>query len=307
MALRKRFTIVLIPHNRADVREIGPLTVMLSVLALMLVGYGVISVALPHTLGLLNVGQAATLRQQGQSLAARLEEMNALVAELRGQIDDLVKKGEETRLAVGLPGIDPDVRKVGVGGPASADERRLESDSGSPLGIANGVQTNLEQLLREARLESTSLKSIAAKAQADLKYWRHIPTVRPVVGATTSTFGMRSDPFTGLRRMHAGFDISARPGEKVRSTADGVVTNTGMDVNYGRFIEIDHQNGYMTRYGHLMKITTVNGAQVRRGDLIGLVGNTGRASGYHVHYEVHRNGRIVNPSAYFFPENEIVD
>jgi murein DD-endopeptidase MepM/ murein hydrolase activator NlpD len=118
---------------------------------------------------------------------------------------------------------------------------------------------------------------------------------------------MRNDPFTGLRRMHAGFDISAYPGEKVRATADGVVINTGMDVNYGRFIEIDHKNGYMTRYGHLSKVNINQSQPIKRGDIIGHVGNTGRASGYHLHYEVHRNGRVVNPSAYFFPEHTVVD
>lgn len=307
MALRKRFTIVLIPHNQADVREFGPFAVMLSVLIIMLVGYGTFSVALPQALSLLNLGQVDSLRRQSHSLSARIEAMTHMVTELRGQMDQLVKTGEKTRLAIGLPDIDPDVRKVGVGGPTPAGEGRLRGELGSPLRVASGIQADLDQLLREARLESASLKSISSKAQTDQKYWRHIPTVRPVAGTTTSTFGMRSDPFTNLRRMHAGFDISARQGEKVRSTADGIVTNTGMDVNYGRFIEIDHQNGYLTRYGHLMKIITAKGAQIKRGDLIGLVGNTGRASGYHLHYEVHRNGRIVNPSAYFFPENEIVD
>lgn len=307
MALRKRFTLVLIPHNHASVREIGPLAMICGILVIMLVGFGVFSFASPYARSFWQGESLYKAEQANRALSIRLAEMTEVVGVLRKQVDDLVQQGQEARLAVGLPDIDPDVRKVGVGGPASEDEIAASEIPGSPAGVANKIQTDLDQLLRETRLEVASLKSIAAKAQADQTYWRHIPTVRPVEGTTTSTFGMRSDPFTGLRRMHAGFDIAARPGEKVRMTADGVIVNIGMDVNYGRFIEIDHQNGYMTRFGHLSKVMATQGARAKRGDIIGLVGNSGRASGYHLHYEVHRNGRIVNPAAYFFPESEIVD
>jgi murein DD-endopeptidase MepM/ murein hydrolase activator NlpD len=307
MAFSRRFTLVLIPHNHANVKEVGPLGVLCSLILIMLISVGVWSVVSPSILSLFDGGKLSREKQENQMLSTRLEKMSQLVETLRNQMDELIRREQEARLIVGLPDIHPDVRKVGVGGPAPANAAMTAGDENTPSALAQKIQDNLEQLLREAELESASLKSIASKAEKDRIYWRHIPTVRPVDGPTTSAFGIRNDPFTGLRRMHAGFDIAARPGENVRATADGVVIRTGMDVNYGRFVEIDHQNGYMTRYGHLSKITTSDKARIERGDIVGLVGNTGRASGYHLHYEVHRNGRIVNPSAYFFPEHEIVD
>ncbi|MBM3262092.1 MAG: M23 family metallopeptidase [candidate division Zixibacteria bacterium] len=300
MALRKRLTLVLIPHSHAPVREFGSLALICGVLLIMLTGYGIFGHAVPYARSLW-ASQNGTGNSAGnRPLSLQLEEMKTLVATLRAQMGEMVEREQAARLAVGLPHIDLDVRKVGVGGPETPGSK-------APAGTVGQVQADLEQLLREAKLQNASLQSIIRKAQADKTYWRHIPTVRPVEGTTTSTFGMRSDPFTGLRRMHAGYDIAARPGEKVRATADGVIVNIGMDVNYGRFIEIDHRNGYMTRYGHLSKVIGTTGARTSRGDIIGHVGNSGRASGYHLHYEVHRNGRIVDPAAYFFPENEIVD
>lgn len=102
--------------------------------------------------------------------------------------------------------------------------------------------------------------------------------------------------------MHSGVDIAARCGEDVRATTAGIVVFTGQGRNYGRFVDIDHQNGYIARYGHLSRIIVKDGMLVKRGDIIGLVGNTGRATGYHLHYEIRRNKIPTDPTSYFFPE-----
>jgi murein DD-endopeptidase MepM/ murein hydrolase activator NlpD len=107
--------------------------------------------------------------------------------------------------------------------------------------------------------------------------------------------------------MHKGVDIAASLGTLVWTTADGVISKTGVDVEYGRFIEIDHQNGFITRYGHLSSILIKRGDKVKRGEAIGKIGNSGRANGYHVHYEVHRYGQRVNPQSYFWPEQLVVN
>ena len=110
---------------------------------------------------------------------------------------------------------------------------------------------------------------------------------------------MRNDPFTGLRRMHNGVDIAARRGSPVHAPADGVVSKTGLNADLGLYVEINHQNGLITRYGHLSSIDVASGKEVSRRDVIGKVGKTGRANGYHLHYEVRRYGNGINPQQYF--------
>ena len=124
------------------------------------------------------------------------------------------------------------------------------------------------------------------------------PAIRPATGWTTSRFGYRISPFTGRREFHKGFDIANRKGTPIIATANGTVTFTGKKGSYGNIVVIDHGHGMVTRYGHTDKILVKRGDKVKRGDSIALVGNTGRSTGPHVHYEVHLNGIPVNPEKY---------
>ena len=107
--------------------------------------------------------------------------------------------------------------------------------------------------------------------------------------------GPRKDPFTGGDEYHSGLDIASDRGDAVYATAAGTVRHVGRRGNYGNLIVIDHGFGLETRYGHLLKYLVTPGSKVRRGDVIGQVGATGRATGYHLHYEVVANGRLINP------------
>jgi len=107
--------------------------------------------------------------------------------------------------------------------------------------------------------------------------------------------GRRQDPLTGGEDFHSGLDIAGERGQPVYATAAGTVTTRGYQNGYGNLIAIDHGFGLETRYGHLLRYAVEKGAQVKRGDLIGHLGATGRATGYHLHYEVLANGRLLNP------------
>lgn len=123
-----------------------------------------------------------------------------------------------------------------------------------------------------------------------------IPSVQPVDKLTfTSNFGIRSDPFVGTARMHAGVDIPGPTGTPIYATADGIVAHADRKGAYGNLVEIDHGKGIATRYGHLSKLLVQPGARVSRGQLIGLMGSTGRSTGPHLHYEVRIDGHAVNP------------
>ena len=124
------------------------------------------------------------------------------------------------------------------------------------------------------------------------------PAIRPTSGWISSKFGYRTSPFTGFREFHKGLDIATQTGTPIVATADGVVTFVGAKALIGKVIIIDHGHGMITRYAHLHKALKKRGDAVRRGDTIALVGNTGRSTGSHLHYEVHLNGLPVNPEKY---------
>ncbi len=140
----------------------------------------------------------------------------------------------------------------------------------------------LESLLRDRKIDNALLPSGMPVAQ----------------GYISSGFGERSDPFNGHQAIHLGLDFSAPVGTPVTSVADGVVTFVGERTGYGKVVEIDHGNGYMTRYAHNSEIVATVGERVRPGETIAKVGSTGRSTGPHCHFEVWLNGHPVNPMAY---------
>jgi len=126
-----------------------------------------------------------------------------------------------------------------------------------------------------------------------------LPTLYPVdVPYTSSSFGWRRDPFLGIRAFHKGLDFSAAHGEKIRATGAGMVTMVGRGKNYGNFLKIKHGDGLETRYAHCSKILVKKGDIVEKNQVIALVGNTGRSTGPHLHYEIRLNGRALDPRQY---------
>ena len=123
------------------------------------------------------------------------------------------------------------------------------------------------------------------------------PSLWPAYGWLSSTMGPRKDPFTGAPEYHSGLDIASDRGDEVYATAAGTVRHVGRQGAYGNLIMIDHGFGLETRYGHLLKYLVTPGTKVQRGDVIAQIGATGRATGYHLHYEVVANGRVINPLA----------
>ena len=126
----------------------------------------------------------------------------------------------------------------------------------------------------------------------------NLPSIWPVHGQVMSGFGERLDPLDGEGAFHAGMDIAAPTGTDVIASADGIVLSAGPDAGYGNSVLIDHGYGIQTRYGHLSHVEVVVGQEVKRGQIIGEVGMTGRATGPHLHYEVHVQDTPVNPAKY---------
>jgi murein DD-endopeptidase MepM/ murein hydrolase activator NlpD len=150
---------------------------------------------------------------------------------------------------------------------------------------------------RTAEIEShlSLLEQVAEQRATRLRY---TPSVWPIRGAITSHYGNRADPFNGDAEMHLGLDISALFNAQVHAPADGVVIYAERKAAYGNLLIIDHGSGITTRYGHLSRSLVKVGHKVKRGDVVALVGMTGRTTAPHLHYEVRKNDRPVNPRTY---------
>ncbi len=179
--------------------------------------------------------------------------------------------------------------------PAGTDDLSDQAYKQSVDQLSSLLETGLSG--RMSRVIETSSGPAAASAVA----WANLadaPSLWPVIGRVTSSFGERLDPFNGEGAFHAGIDIASDYGQPVRATADGIVEIAGPVNGYGREIILDHGYGLTTLYGHLSGFAVTSGEQVRRGEVIGYVGSTGRSTGPHLHYEVRIRNTPVNPHKY---------
>ena len=218
---------------------------------------------------------------------------------LETMVDSLQMSDHHLRQLANLEPIPEDVRRMGVGGTIY---------EGWPLLYDDVDLRSLNQIERETQLLGRSLEEVGSALTQHLEEIAHIPTVRPVrEGFISSGYGYRPDPFSGRRRMHRGLDFQAPVGTPVLAPADGRVTQANRVSGFGRVIKMDHGNGIVTVYAHLSRFSVRVGQQVKRGEQIGSVGNSGRSTGPHLHYEVHVDGRHINPQNFIHDEYAILD
>ena len=181
--------------------------------------------------------------------------------------------------------------------------KKLEGYDNSQL-VLNTTK-RVDVLSKELAIQSKSLDYILKLAKAKDKLLAAIPAIQPVrnenLKQMASGFGYRTDPFTKVRKMHEGMDFTAKIGTPIFATGDGVVERADNTASgFGNHIVIRHGFGYETLYGHLSKYKCRAGQRVKRGDIIGYVGSTGRSEGPHLHYEVHKGGKVVNPLNFYY-------
>ncbi|MCC6277490.1 MAG: M23 family metallopeptidase [Oligoflexia bacterium] len=165
------------------------------------------------------------------------------------------------------------------------------------------LSVRLDRASRVSQLREQGVLELWEQLQDRSALLSATPSTRPVQGGWfTSRFGYRLSPYTDKPVMHEGLDIAAAPGTPVIATADGTITFAGYDPGYGKLVIIDHGYGVESRYGHNSQITVAYGQKVRHGDVIGAVGNTGRSTGPHCHYEVRVNGQPIDPINYILDE-----
>jgi len=230
-------------------------------------------------------------RKQIQKFASKINDLNERILALN-KIEERVRdlaSIDQTGNAEGVFG-------VGGSAPEGLDPHVELTQSHHQL--IRDMHRKIELLDDVAYNQHTTFANLLDKLEEQKNLMAHMPAIRPAQGWVTSTFSYRQSPFTSKREFHKGIDIANRHGTLIVATADGVVSFSGKQGSFGQMLVIDHGHGVTTRYAHVKEGLKKRGERVRRGDSIALMGNTGRSTGPHVHYEVRMNGVPVNPEKY---------
>jgi hypothetical protein len=304
----RRWTILLVPNGAAPskvlevsrglLRLAGTVGVLLFVSA-VLVGYATMSRRL-------DLSRTAALEAENARLVREIGNLSGKLDHLSDTIAQISRRDARIRVLANLEPIDPQVQAAGIGGPAGDTP---DSTGSSPaLRHAAGVRVDLNALIRRANLLASSFDAAADSLASHKERLAATPSIMPTQGWLTSAFSaMRSHPVLHVARPHEGIDVSAPMGTPIEAPAAGVVRSAGWEAGYGHTIEIDHGYGIVTRFAHASRLLVRKGERVSRGEKIALVGNSGLATGPHLHYEVHVGGRPVNPLRYVMPETVVFD
>ena len=238
------------------------------------------------------------LRQEAQTQKSQIQFFSARIEDLEKQLSKLKDFDKKIRIIANLERAGETTPIMGMGGPSPSDIREKLKGGNGEDGLVQQMRTDIERLQSEAVSREESLSELEKLLQNKKEMLAHTPSIWPVMGWVTSSFGFRTNPFTGLTQMHEGMDISNRVGSLVIAPASGIVSDTGNDYAHGKFVVISHGFGITTRYNHLSQVLVRAGQKVNRSDKIAEVGNTGQSTGPHLHYEVRVNGIPINPMRY---------
>lgn len=242
------------------------------------------------------------LKHQISEYEIQMELLNAKTVDIQTKLDDLASMDDNVyREIFGADQISTDIRKAGTGG---VDKYTVlkQLRNGKNLEI---LHKKLDHMNAQYKVQEDSYNKLIKMAKNKSKMLSSIPAIQPIPNKNlrriASGFGYRVDPIYKTRKMHKGIDFTAPRGTKIYATGDAVVKKVEhARWGYGSHVMLSHGYGYTTLYAHMSRTNVRVGQKVTRGQLIGLVGSTGKSTGPHLHYEVHKNGTAVNPVGYFY-------
>ena len=232
---------------------------------------------------------------QYNQIKDKLNQISLVMADLQNRDDNIY------RVIFEAEPIPNSIRKAGYGGVNRYEA--LKGYNNSDL-IINTTK-KLDQISKQLYIQSKSFDEIIELAKRKSEMLAAIPAIQPVsnknLSRMASGFGPRIDPIYKTKKFHAGMDFSAKTGTPIYATGNGKVIRVRKSrKGYGNHVKIDHGYGYITLYAHMQKYIVKKGQKVKRGEVIGYVGNTGKSVAPHLHYEVHKNGKKVNPVNFFY-------
>lgn len=287
------YTLIVVPHAKARFRQIRvPVRLAKWTFTLVgVVGFAVVGVMVHAARITMEIQDLRRLRTENSELLTKTRTYEENAGKLQAKVLQLQTMVTKLGVMAGLEHSLPEAGTAGVGG-ATGMESQAPVLAPRALAAIDDSLTSLTR--RSAQLEEFYRDQTLVLAST--------PSIWPVRGYLSAGFGNRKDPFTGQRDFHSGIDISTPIGTRIFSPADGVVLSTAVQGAYGNAIMMDHGFGVVTRYGHLDAYAVRPGQRVRRGDLIGFVGNTGRSTGPHLHYEVWVRDQAQNPIHFILDE-----
>lgn len=305
--MRKKLSFVILSNTGAPAKQICASKASIRVFGVILLaclfvfGYGIYDY---YNLKLATAElqlREATLSSQLNEIKNQRKQIQEFANEISALKDKLIALNsfeKKIRIIANIEKATDSDNIFGVGGSMPED-----LDAQIPLKEKhNSLMREMHDQIQQLDLASTNQKGnfefLIKNLQDQQNLLAATPAIRPTRGWTTSKFGYRKSPFTGRREFHKGYDIATKEGAPILATANGIVTFTGRKGLLGNTIIIDHGHGMVTRYSHCKKFVKKRGDKVKRWEKIAQVGNTGRSTGPHVHYEVHLNGIPVNPEKY---------
>ena len=273
----------------------------LSILRRLFIGMGLGAASFILLLWIFGSPSEKELRIENSRLVAQYNVLSRRLDQALGVMKDIQQRDDNLyRVVLQADPIADAVRKAGYGGTNRYEE--LMDMANSDL-VINTTQ-KMDMLDRQLYIQSQSFDEVVALCKEHDDMLKCIPAIQPVSNKdlkhTASGYGMRIDPIYKTVKFHEGMDFSANIGTPIYATGNGTVTKAGWQSGYGKVVIINHGYGYETLYAHMNDIDVRVGQKVIRGEVIGKVGNTGKSTGPHLHYEVHVKGKVVNPVNYYF-------
>jgi murein DD-endopeptidase MepM/ murein hydrolase activator NlpD len=240
--------------------------------------------------------QADEILNQNKQIQTFADKINALKESLV-ELNGFEKK---IRVIANIEQASESENLFGVGGTSPEDMDIRMSAQEKHNGLVREMHEQVKSLEFASNQQKYGFTDLLTGLETKRNLLASTPSVIPTSGWISSRFGRRKSPFTGLSELHKGMDIAGREGTLIKATANGTVAFAGKKGLLGKIIVIDHGHGISTRYGHCSKLVKKPGEKVARGDVIAHMGNTGRSTGPHLHYEIRLNGIQVNPEKYMF-------
>jgi murein DD-endopeptidase MepM/ murein hydrolase activator NlpD len=306
--MKKKLTLLIFDATGTPVRQAAipkilfPITILFLMGALIALYWGITDYRRLKAASQ-QVGQLKTdLHLQEETIAHQKDQINTFAQKidaLSTQLASLHEFENKIRVIANIEPNDGSSSMFGVGGSDPEDvgpEALIANDHEE---LVRDMHVRINALDDDAHLQQNAFASIFTQLEGKRNQLAATPSIKPVDGWISSRFGYRESPFTGRREFHRGIDIATHHGTKIIAPADGIITYSGKKGLMGNMLTVDHGFGMVTRYGHISKFLKKKGERVKRGEVIALVGNTGRSTGPHLHYEVKLNGLAVNPSNYF--------
>jgi murein DD-endopeptidase MepM/ murein hydrolase activator NlpD len=296
----KKITIVYLPDGINAVKQFKVPKVLLKVVLILTLSVAALLIWASNDYLQLkqNIPEKLNLLQQNNQYKNQLKALSGRIDQINKKVAELKEFETKLKIMVNLESGEEETQFLGIGG---SDFSLLESadDSGkASQKLVSLMHRSLDNLNTELSAQTQEKTELFSYLESQKSMFSCTPSITPAEGWVSSRFGYRISPFTNRKEFHSGLDISSRVGTEILSPADGVVASIDKSDGLGISLTINHGYGFKTLFGHLSKTLVKSGQAIKRGQTIALMGNSGRSTGSHLHYEVHLNEVPVNPERY---------